>query len=76
MKTIVNSSVPMDKQELEKHIYQFYDYTNESKWQNNWKYNDIILYKVNKQEYSIFFQDLISIQFFHNYSFILVFGGF
>ena len=57
MKTAVNSSVSINKQELEKYPYQLHDYPNKSKWKNNEKYHEIISYKVNKQGYDKFFQD-------------------
>ena len=76
MKTVINSRVSIDKQKLEKHPYQLHDYTNKSKWKNNKKYHGIISSKVNKHWYDRFFQDLISVQFFHNHFIIPVFGGF
>jgi hypothetical protein len=77
MKIVINCRVLIDRHKLEKHPYQFYDYTNKSKWKNNKKYHGIISCKVNKHWYDRFFQDLISKQLFHYYYyFIPVFGGF
>jgi len=64
-----------DARKMSKHHYQFYYYTNKSKWKNNKKYHNIISCKINKHCYDRFFQDLISIHLFHYY-FIPVFGGF
>jgi len=75
MKIVINCIVLIDRHKPEKHPYQFYDYTNISKWKNNKKYHGIILFKINKHWYDRSFQDLISIQLFHYY-FIPVFGGF
>jgi len=76
MKIVINCRVLVDRHKLEKHLYQFYDYTNKSKRKSKKNYRDLISFKVNKHGYDRFFQDLISVQFFHNHFFIPVFGGF